>query len=41
MMESMKMRWAGQVDRMVEKRTADRLLIGKVTGKELARKTKS
>jgi hypothetical protein len=36
-----RMRWAGHVARMGEKRNAYRLLAGKSRGKETARKTKT
>jgi hypothetical protein len=38
--KSRKMRWAGHVTRLGEKRNAYRLLVGKARGKETARKTK-
>jgi hypothetical protein len=39
--KSRRMRWAGHVARMGEKRTAYRLLVGKARGKEITRKTKT
>jgi hypothetical protein len=33
MMKSRRMRWAGHVSRMVEKRNAYRILVGKLEGK--------
>jgi hypothetical protein len=39
--KSIRMRWAGHVARMREKRNAYRLLVGKVRGKETTRKTKT
>jgi hypothetical protein len=35
------MRWAGHVERMVEKRNEYRVLVGKPEGKETTRKTKT
>jgi hypothetical protein len=40
-MKSRRMRWAGHVARMGEKRNAYRLLVGKARGKESTRKTKT
>jgi hypothetical protein len=37
--KSSRMRWAGHVARMGEKRNAYRLLVGKAGGKEATRKT--
>jgi hypothetical protein len=39
--KSQRMRWAGHVARMGEKRNAYRLLVGKLEGKESTRKTKT
>jgi hypothetical protein len=39
--KSRRMRWAGHVARMGEKRNAYRLLVGKPEGKETTRKTKT
>jgi hypothetical protein len=39
MIMSRKMRWAGHVARMVEKRNAYRILVGKPRRKETTRKT--
>jgi hypothetical protein len=41
MIKSRRMRWLGQVARMVEKRNAYRILVGKPEGKETTRKTKT
>jgi hypothetical protein len=41
MIKSRRMIWAGHVARMGEKRNAYRLLVGKVGGKDTARKTKT
>jgi hypothetical protein len=40
-MKSRRMRWAGHVARMREKRKAYRLLVGKARGKDATRKTKT
>jgi hypothetical protein len=40
MIKSRKMRWAGHVAQMEEKRNAYRLSVGKPEGKETTRKTK-
>jgi hypothetical protein len=39
--KSRRIRWAGHVARMGEKRNAYRLLVGKASGKETTRKTKT
>jgi hypothetical protein len=39
--KSRRMRWAGHVAQMREKRNAYRLLVGKARGKETTRKTKT
>jgi hypothetical protein len=39
--KAMRMRWAGHVAPMGEKRNAYRLLVGKARGKEATRKTKT
>jgi hypothetical protein len=39
--KSRRMRWAGHVARLGEKRNAYRLLVGKARGKETTRKTKT
>jgi hypothetical protein len=41
MITSRKMRWAGHLARMGEKRNAYRLLVGKARGKQTVRKTKA
>jgi hypothetical protein len=40
MMKSRRMKWAGHLARMGEKRNAYRILVGKVRRKETTRKTK-
>jgi hypothetical protein len=40
-MKSRRMRWAGHVAQMGEKRNAYRLLVGKVRGKETTKKTET
>jgi hypothetical protein len=40
-MKARRMRWAGHVERMGEKRNAYRLLVGKLEGKKATRKTKT